>query len=458
MRTPGLTAILGGPLGRHAASGSWLPPARWVYALATLAWLVLVGRHAACVADPSAQYKALCYTDAAALWGPRGIEQGLVPYVQTDLEYPVLTGGLIWLTRQASGLVPADDPRAAFLGVTAVALFVCFLALVAVHLRLDARGAALLAGSPLIITAGLINWDLLAVLLTSAALLAWARDQPVWAGVLVALGASAKFYPALLMVPILALCLRALDWPMLTRVVLGFVGGFAAVNLPVFAAAPAGWLHQWTFHAGRGADLGSIWYALELLGIDTPAATASRLLLVVGVGAVAALAVFARRRPRLEELAFSVVTWFCLVNVVYSPQYVVWLLPLLLLTRPGWRPLVIFTAAEIFYWWAVWIYLDGGFYSGDGAARPYVLAVLVRWGVQLWLVGRVVIGALSPSPRASGRAAHPDAANPDAANPHLAANPDLDPTFWRHGATKSGPNQRHARGERDQRDQRGERW
>lgn len=73
-----------------------------------------------------------------------------------------------------------------------------------------------------------------------------------------------------------------------------------------------------------------------------------------------------------------------------------WLLPLVLLARPRWVDGVAFTLAEAFYWWAVWMYLDGSLYAGDGAPRLYGIAVLVRIGVQLWLAARVVVDVLHP--------------------------------------------------------------
>ena len=41
--------------------------------------------------------------------------------------------------------------------------------------------------------------------------------------------------------------------------------------------------------------------------------------------------------PRLAQLGFLIVAGFLLVNKVYSPQYVLWLLPLAVLARPRWR-------------------------------------------------------------------------------------------------------------------------
>jgi uncharacterized membrane protein len=114
--------------------------------------------------------------------------------------------------------------------------------------------------------------------------------------------------------------------------------------------------------------------------------------------AVFVLGMFAPRTPRIASLAFLVVAGFLLVNKVYSPQYVLWLLPLAVLARPRWRDILIWQAGEVFYFAAVWLYL--GEYTAPGASgepdRFYWVAIFVRILAELYLMAVVVRDVLVP--------------------------------------------------------------
>ena len=119
--------------------------------------------------------------------------------------------------------------------------------------------------------------------------------------------------------------------------------------------------------------------------------TWSWLLFGAWCAAVLAVGMLARRTPTLAELGLVIVTGFLLVNKVYSPQYVLWLLPLAVLARPRWRDQLVWQGAELVYFASVWWYLGGFLTSAAGDSHPfYALAVVVRVLGQLFLVALVV--------------------------------------------------------------------
>ena len=105
----------------------------------------------------------------------------------------------------------------------------------------------------------------------------------------------------------------------------------------------------------RPADWDSLWFVLqELRGtpLDGPGQTPSLLNLAVAgtllavLAGVVVLALKAPRRPRLAQLAFLVVVAFLVTNKVWSPQFSLWLVPLLALARPRWRSFLVWQATE----------------------------------------------------------------------------------------------------------------
>ena len=105
----------------------------------------------------------------------------------------------------------------------------------------------------------------------------------------------------------------------------------------------------------------------------------------------------APQRPRIGAVFFLVMAAFLLTNKVYSPQYMLWLLPFVVLARPVWRDWLIFTAGELIYFVAIWWHLGGLLAPGSGGAdRIYWFAVLIRMATQCWIVIMVVRDALRP--------------------------------------------------------------
>jgi uncharacterized membrane protein len=124
-------------------------------------------------------------------------------------------------------------------------------------------------------------------------------------------------------------------------------------------------------------------------------AMGSFLVLCLGI---AALILFAPKRPRLIPMLFLVVAAFAVTNKVYSPQFVIWLVPLAALARPKWRDFLIWQAAEISYFIAIWWYLAGyGIEDAKGMTPQwYAFFTFVHVVATLWYAGLIVRDALHP--------------------------------------------------------------
>ena len=372
----------------------------------------------------ASQFQRACYTDIHPLYYGEGLSAGKVPYTGHPVEYPVLIGGAMqaaaWLVRNVSDAIRGRE----FFDVTVLLLAVCAVVGVLATARAAGPGwraqALMVALSPALILSAFINWDLIALALTALGIAAWAARRGVWAGVLLGLAVAAKFYPLVVFGPLLLLCLRAGRLREFAKTLAAAVLAWLAVNLPVMIVAPSGWAHFYTFSKDRGADWGSIWYMFEHFNVPVlgnPQLSAlnklSAVFFAAACAGVAVLALAAPRRPRLPQLCFLVLAAFLMTNKVWSPQYVVWLVPLAVLARPRLWPYLLWQFAEVAYFFAIWgylifVYAAGGYqvagYQGISTGW-YFAALLARFLTVGLLAAYVVRDILDPerdAVRASG--------------------------------------------------------
>jgi uncharacterized membrane protein len=269
-----------------------------------------------------------------------------------------------WLVRNVDAVIRGRE----FFDVTAVLLAACAVAAVLATARAagpDRRWQALMVAlSPALILNAFVNWDLIAMALTALGIAAWAARRGVWAGVLLGLGVATKFYPLVILGALLLLCLRAGRLRDFARTLAAAALAWLAVNLPVFIVARSGWATFYVFSKNRGADWGSVWYMFEYfnlpklgnyqLGVLNEMSAAA---LLIAFAAIALLALAAPRRPRLPQLCFLLLAAFLMTNKVWSPQYVIWLVPLAVLARPRLWPYLLWQLAEVGYFFGIWAYL-----------------------------------------------------------------------------------------------------
>ncbi len=357
------------------------------------------------------QFQAHCYTDIYPLYFGEGLWHGQIPYVDHPVEYPVLIGAAM----QAAAWVvhPITSPLIRgreFFDVTVVGLTICAVIGVLATAVLAGRSrrwtALLVALSPGLILGSFINWDMIAMALTALAMVAWAVRRPTSAGVLFGLAIATKFYPIVLLGALFLLCLRAGRLRDFRATAVGAAVAWLVVNVPIAVLNVTGWGRFYGLNSTRGADWGSIWYFFEtehwpvLGGLSLSELNLLSLaLFVVAAALIGVLTLAAPRRPRVAQLFFLILAAFLLVNKVWSPQYVIWLVPLVVLARPRLWSYLLWQVAEVGYFFAIWAYLitvsAPGTPGGIGTGL-YFAALLARFGTVALLAGLVVADILRP--------------------------------------------------------------
>ena len=349
------------------------------------------------------QFQDACYTDIYPLYYGEGLAAGKVPYTGHPVEYPVLIGGAMqaaaWLVRNVHAVIRGRE----FFDLTVVLLAVCAVAAVLATARAagpERRWQALMVAlSPALILNAFVNWDLIAMALTALGIAAWAARRGVWAGVLLGLGVATKFYPLVVLGALLLLCLRAGRMRDFAKTLAAAALAWLAVNLPVFIVARSGWATFYVFSKNRGADWGSVWYMFQHFNLpklgDSQLSVLNEMsaaALIVAFAAIALLALAARRRPRLPQLCFLLLAVFLMTNKVWSPQYVIWLVPLAVLARPRLWPYALWQLAEVGYFFGIWGYLIFVF-RAPGHTFPGYQGISAGWYFTL-LIARFLAVAL----------------------------------------------------------------
>lgn len=415
------TELIGGPLGERSAPGIVSPGVFTVErvliimtVLAALAGVVIKGYCRVNGWESPSQFYSTCYSDFPELFRNRGLGDGTFPFISQGslFEYPVLMGLIAGLTAlMVPGEGVSDARILGYFDVNATLIAAVWIVTVLATARMTRRrpwDAAMVALAPGIVLAGTINWDMWAVGFLALGMYFFSRERLVLAGVLIGLGTATKLYPVLIFGAILLLALRTGRIRAFLVTASAAAISWLAVNVPVAAMNPSGWKYFYQFTEDRPAGYSSLWFAYNLVaarlqwkGLD--AATINSLalnLFVLACVAIAVVALTASRRPRLAQLVFLIVGAFILTNKVYSPQFVIWLIPLLALARPRWRDFLIWQGIEGLHWAAVWMYL--GQVTSGGAPQHnidmpyYVLAVAAHMLATAYLMVRVVWDIYDP--------------------------------------------------------------
>jgi uncharacterized membrane protein len=366
--------------------------------LALLATLVGAFKFSSCEANgwaTPAQYIHACYSDIPALYGERDLDKDQWSYSSTTdaVEYPVLTGAVMWIFALAT---PAGENEIlTYYRINIVFLAALFIFAAVIVYRIRPQFAYLAAIAPAAIGSLYINWDLWAIATMMLSIYWFDRKKYKHSAIAIGISISTKFLPIFLLLPIVLILWRRNEVKELARYLAIAIVTFAAINLPVFLTTPQGWLRFYELNFDRGQDWGSIWYALTSLGVNVGNTNFFAILaLFVSVLFISLLIFSTKNVLTLADVSFIVLALVMIASKVYSPQYILWLVPLAVIamsTRKDLHAFWIWQIAEVIYHVAIWQHLAT--VTGAKFGLPlagYALITLIRILVCFYFVGVLV--------------------------------------------------------------------
>ncbi len=352
-------------------------------------------------------YIHMCYSDISALYGAREVNTDQWPYASSDnsVEYPVLTGVVMW----ATGLL-IDDPNGyrPYFDLNILLITLLLFASVFILWRLKPEYVALFPIAPAVFGSLFINWDIYAVLFALLSLYFYKVQKLDLSALFMGVAISTKFYPGVILFGIALIFWNQKEITKLIRYLLVTFLAWVVINLPVALTNFDGWWRFFKLNIDRDSDLGSIWYAAALLKWPQP--NVNNVTIILFLIALMAIGVFyfavAQSRSdfaNLATVAFLTVAAFVTISKVYSPQYILWLTPLAVLamtkktTKDDERKAFwIWQGTEALYHFGIWQYLASYTGAKFGITETfYASIILIRIAGLAWFSSTLIRTALA---------------------------------------------------------------
>lgn len=249
------------------------------------------------------------------------VEPGM-PYIDKLIEYPVITGLFIHLAGAVGGTYAGYYLFNSFFLIAAAIAATYFL----YRATSSEDRRALLTYwifAPSMFFFLIYNWDIIAILFVAIALYFMQRDRVHPAAAFLALGFSSKLYPVLYLLPLLMTRRRMREW---ARIIVVFGVVALAINGAFMLIDFDGWSYFSSFHSERAPNHDSIWAVANTIVPSLSVAQINILSLAL-FSSASLIALWRYRHDSVIRLCFIVTLIFLISNKVFSPQYVLWLLP-----------------------------------------------------------------------------------------------------------------------------------
>lgn len=247
-----------------------------------------------------------------------------MPYLESQIEYPVITGFFIFLMWHLGKNLLG---YAVLTGIS-LTLFAVITAIILYRLcgELGTGKQRLywfFIFAPSLIIFGIYNWDIMAVMSMVLAIYCFNKGKYAPSSLFLALGFNAKLFPAVL----LPIMMAKADFRNAAKMLLVFLAVFFALNGYFMINSFDVWKATYAFHAAREPNIDSIW-SFSKLGTGTINMLSLTLFL-----ASYFILVFNHKKYDLITLSFASLSLFLIFNKIFSPQYILWLLPFFVLSQ-----------------------------------------------------------------------------------------------------------------------------
>jgi uncharacterized membrane protein len=327
-------------------------------------------------------YVHACYTDIAALYSERELDTNAFPYqsATNSFEYPPIIGIGNWLL---SFLNLGNNSINLFFDINAFLIIIFFIISAFLVRKINPRYSYLYPVAPAVGASLFINWDLWVVFSMILAIYYFDKKKFETSGIWLGVAIATKFFPVVFLLPIAIIFYRDRQVFEFIRYTLNTLLIYLAFNLPIAIFYFDGWWRFFKLNIERGAEFGSIWYGLSLLGINFSYFNLfSTIFTLLAIAYLIIYLIKLQSTPSLAQVAFLSVVAITTFARVYSPQYVLWLTPLAVIVITGSKQQIKFwlwQGGEIIYHLAIWQYL--ALFTGASQGLPaggYAICCLLR--------------------------------------------------------------------------------
>jgi hypothetical protein len=350
-------------------------------------------------------YTHACYSDIPALFGARDVIKGAWPYSSATnaVEYPPVTGLIMWATGKITPKSQADYQYYFLINIGLLALL--FIGTSLLVAKINPKKWYLLPLLPAVIGSLYINWDMWAVVTAVLSIYWFDQKKYRWSAIALGVAIATKFFPIVLLAPVAVIFVRRRDPIGALKYVVTSIEIWLIINIPFAVVTPTGWWRFFKLNSERGADFGSMWYSLQILGLKISGLNGVSIVTFV-IMAIAASIFFLKSEstPTLGEISIVFIMIFTIASKVYSPQYVLWLAPLgviALRQQKDRAAFWIWQGSELLYHIAVWEYLAT--VSGTKFGLPdswYAVAGLIRVAASCYFAVRIALSTRVSVPQA----------------------------------------------------------